>query len=174
MNLERIAIGDDAPEMVNIMVEIPLGSRNKYEYDPDLGVLVRDRVLPGNIRFPADYGFIPSTAAEDGDPLDTILAAYDPAFPGCLVRGRVIGALEMVEAGDVERNIFAVPDDDPRFANVRNLQDLPEQNLRELEQFFTAFRRMEGDEEARVRGWLGAEEAREEIRRSAIADSDGS
>ena len=168
MNLERIAMGGDAPEIVNILVEIPSGSRNKYEYDPDIGVLARDRVLPGNIRFPADYGFVPSTAGEDGDPLDAILAAYDPAFPGCIVRGRVIGALEMVEGGEVERNIFAVPDDDPRFADVRKLDDLPEQNLRELEQFFTAFRRLEGDEEAKVRGWLGPEDARAVIRKAAI------
>jgi inorganic pyrophosphatase len=74
-NLEKLPVGEEAPEIVNILVEIPSGSRNKYEYDPELGVMVRDRVLPGNIRFPADYGFIPSTVGPDGDPLDAVLAA---------------------------------------------------------------------------------------------------
>lgn len=163
-NLERLPIGDDAPEVVNVLVEIPAGSRNKYEYDPDLGVIVRDRVLPGNIRFPVDYGFIPSTLGPDGDPLDAILAAYDPAFPGCVVRGRVLGALEIVEGGEREYNIFAAPCDDPRFADVHTLDDLAGQNIREIEQFFTAFKRMEGDEDAEVKGWLDREQARAVIR----------
>lgn len=158
-------MGEGAPEVVNAFIEIPVGSRNKYEYDPELGVIVRDRVLPGNIRFPADYGFIPSTVGTDGDPVDIILAAYDPAFPGCVVRGRVLGALEMSEEDEVEYNIFAVPDDDARFANFRSLDDLPEQNVLEIEQFFTAYKRMEGDG-AEVRGWLDLGEACEVIRNS--------
>jgi inorganic pyrophosphatase len=167
VNLENLPMGEDAPEIVNVVVEVPVESRNKYEYEPELGVIVRDRVLPGNIRFPADYGFIPSTVGADGEPLDAMVAAYDAAFPGCIVKGRVIGALEMQEGEEREYNIFAVPSDDPRFEDIESLDDMPEQNLREIEQFFVAFKRMEGHEEAEVQGWCGMEEAHEIIRNSA-------
>ncbi len=156
VDLESLPIGEDAPEVVNVVVEVPAGSSNKYEYDPELGTILRDRVLPGNIRYPADYGFLPSTESADGEPLDVMVAAHDPVFPGCMLKARVLGALEMKEAGETEYNIFAVPADDPRFEDVSSLEDIPEQNLREIEQFFVAFKRLEGDEEAEVRvgaGW---------------------
>ena len=167
VDLEALPIGDDAPELVNVVVEVPVGSRNKYEYEPELGIIMRDRVLPGNIRFPADYGFVPSTESADGEPLDIMVAAYDPVFPGCVVRARIVGALEMDEAGEREYNIFAVPNDDPRFDDIKELDDMPEQNLREIEQFFVAFKRLEGDEQAEVQGWCGLDEAHEIIRNSA-------
>jgi inorganic pyrophosphatase len=100
VDLEALPIGEDAPGLVNVVVEVPVGSRNKYEYEPELGVIMRDRVLPGNVRFPADYGFVPSTESADGEPLDAMVAAYDPVFPGCVIRARVVGALEMDEGGD--------------------------------------------------------------------------
>ena len=81
-NLESLPIGEGAPRLVNAVVEVPVGSRNKYEYEPDLGVIVRDRVLPGAVRYPTDYGFVPSTLTDRGDALDIVVAAYDPAFPG--------------------------------------------------------------------------------------------
>ena len=165
VNLETLPIGEDAPEVVNVVVEVPVGSRNKYEYEPELGAIVRDRVLPGNVRSPADYGFVPSTVSTDGEPLDIMVAAYDPVFPGCVLQARVIGALEMEGEGGSEPNIFAVPDDDPRFEDIETLEDMPEQNLREIEQFFVAFKRLEGDEEAEVRGWRDLEEAHEIIRK---------
>ena len=165
VNLETLPIGEDAPEVVNVVVEVPVGSRNKYEYEPELGAIVRDRVLPGNVRYPADYGFVPSTVSTDGEPLDIMVAAYDPVFPGCVLQARVIGALEMEGEGGTEPNIFAVPDDDPRFEDIETLEDMPEQNLREIEQFFVAFKRLEGDEEVEVRGWRDLEEAHEIIRK---------
>ena len=82
-NLETLPIGDDAPRLVNAVIEVPMGSRNKYEYEPDLGVIMRDRVLPGAVSYPTDYGFVPSTLTDRGAPLDIVVAAYDPAFPGC-------------------------------------------------------------------------------------------
>ena len=168
VDLETLPIGEDAPEKVNVVVEIPVGSRNKYEYEPELGVIMLDRVLPGNVRFPAGYGFVPSTEGTDGEPLDALVAAYDPVFPGCVVRARVIGALEMGEGGGrSEYNIFAVPDDDPRFEGIDALEDLPQQSLREIEQFFTVYKRLEGDEEAEAQGWHGAKEAHEIVRQSA-------
>lgn len=163
-DLESLPIGEDAPEVVNVIVEVPAGSRNKYEYEPEMGVIMRDRVLPGNIRYPADYGFVPSTISTDGEPLDIMVAAYDPVFSGCMLRARVIGALDMSGEEGIEPNIFAVPDGDPRFEDISTLEDLPEQNLREIEQFFIAFKRLEGDEEAEASGWRGLEETLETIR----------
>lgn len=154
INLETLPIGEEAPRLLNAVVEVPVGSRNKYEYDPELGVIVRDRVLPGAVRYPADYGFVPSTLTARGDALDIVVAAHDPAFPGCIVRARPIGALHMGDAGGEEYNVFAVPDDDPRFADIGGLEDLPEQSMREVEQFFEAYKRLEGDGEVEIYGWL--------------------
>jgi inorganic pyrophosphatase len=166
IDFEELPIGENAPQLVNAIVEVPVGSRNKYEYDPDLGVMTRDRVLPGAVRYPTDYGFIPSTVADDGDPLDILVAAYDPAFPGCLVRARPVGALDMSDSGGRDRTILAVPNDDPRFADIKSLDDLPAQNLTEVEEFFEVYKRLEGDKEVEIHGWLSLEEAHEVIRDS--------
>ncbi len=166
VDLEALPIGEDAPRIVNVVVEVPAGSRNKYEFEPELGVIMRDRVLPGNVRYPADYGFIPSTVSVDGEPLDAVVAAYDPVFPGCLVRARVVGALQLSGGGGTEPNIFCVPVEDPRFEDIETLEDMPDQNLRELENFFVTYSQLEGDEEAGVQGWLGLEETHEVIRQS--------
>jgi inorganic pyrophosphatase len=168
-DLESLPIGEEAPRLVNAVVEVPVGSRNKYEYQPDLGVIVRDRVLPGAVRYPTDYGFVPSTLTDRGDALDVVVAAYDPAFPGCVVRARPIGALHLRDSKGEEHNVLAVPDDDPRFAGIGALGDLPEENLREIEQFFEVYKRLEGDEEAQILGWVGLDETRELIRGCARA-----
>jgi len=106
-------------------VEVPKGSRNKYEYRPDLDVIMRDRVLSAAVRYPTDYGFIPSTMTDDGDPLDILVAAYDPAFPGCVLLARPLGVLDMTDEKGRDYKIFAVPADDARFAEVTSLDDLP-------------------------------------------------
>ena len=168
-NLETLPIGEDAPRLVNAVVEVPVGSRNKYEYEPELRVIVRDRVLPGAVRYPTDYGFVPSTLTDRGDALDIVVAAYDPAFPGCVVRARPIGALHLADSKGEEHNVLAVPEDDPRFADISALEDLPDQNLREIEQFFEVYKRLEGDEEVEILGWLGLDETRELIRGCAQA-----
>ncbi len=167
LGLESLPTGEDAPESVNAVVEVPVGSRNKYEYEPELGLIARDRVLPGGVRYPTDYGFIPSTLTDDGEPLDVMIAAYDPVFPGCVLRVRPVGALDATDEGGADRTILAVPDDDPRFANIRALDDVPDENLREIEQFYTVYKQLEGDEEVEIHGWLSREEAQEIIRQSA-------
>ena len=168
-NLQTLPIGEDAPQLVNAVIEVPVGSRHKYEYEPNLGVIMRDRVLPGAVRYPADYGFVPSTLTDRGDALDIVVAAYDPAFPGCVVRARPIGALHIADSKGEEHNVLAVPDDDPRFADICALEDLPKESLREIEQFFEVYKRLEGDEEAQIRGWLGLDETHELIRGCAQA-----
>jgi len=168
-NLETLPIGEDAPRLVNAVVEVPVGSRNKYEYEPDLGVIVRDRVLPGAVRYPTDYGFVPSTLTDRGDALDIVVAAYDAAFPGCVVRARPIGAPHIADSKGEEHNVLAVPDDDPRLADISALEDLPKENLREIEQFFEVYKRLEGDEEVEMLGWLGLDETHQLIRECAQA-----
>lgn len=168
-NLETLPIGEEAPRLVNAVIEVPVGSRNKYEYEPELGVIVRDRVLPGAVRYPTDYGFVPSTLTDRDDALDIVVAAYDPAFPGCVVRVRPVGALHITDSKGEEHNVLAVPDDDPRFADIEDLSDLPEQNLREIEEFFAVYKRLEGDEEVEIHGWLALDETREMIGECARA-----
>ena len=167
-DLEQLPLGDDAPHVVNVVVEVPVGSRNKYEWDPDLQAMVRDRVLPGAVRYPMDYGFVPSTESDDGDPLDVILAAYDPAFPGCVLQARPIGVLDMSDVSGDDRAVLAVPDDDPRFDDIEDVSDLPRQNLQEMEDFFRTYKGLEGDDEVEIRGWLDAEAAFDLIRESTI------
>ena len=166
VDLEALPIGEDTPQIVNVVVEVPVGSRNKYEYEPEMGMFMRDRVLPGNVRYPADYGFVPSTVSTDGEPLDIVVAAYDPVFPGCLIRARVMGALRIAKNGETEPNIFAVPVDDARFDDIESLEDIPEQNLREIEQFFETYMQLEGNDDAQVQDWAGLEETYEIIRDS--------
>ena len=164
-DLEALPIGEDAPRVVHAVVEVPVSSRNKYEYDEELGAVMLDRVLPGSLRYPADYGFIPSTQTERGDALDVFVAAYDAVFPGCVVRVRPVGALETSDSKGHEFNIFAVPVDDPRFQDIGSLADLPGQSLREVEQFYSTYKRLEGDEEIELLGWRSVEEAQEIIAR---------
>ena len=164
-DLEALPIREDAPQVVHAVVEIPVGSRNKYEYDEKLGVVVLDRVLPGALRYPAAYGLIPSTETERGDALDVFVAAYDTVFPGCVVRVRPVGALETSDSKGHELNIFGVPVDDPRFADIGSLDDLPSQSLREVEQFYSTYKKLEGDDGVELLGWRSAEEAQEIITR---------
>lgn len=167
-NLERLPIGHSAPSVVNAVIEVPVGSRSKYEYDEELGVMVRDRVLPGAVRYPTDYGFIPSTVAADGEALDVIVAAYDPAATGTVIQVRPVGVLDMFDASGEDRNVLAVPEDDPRFDAVRELGDVPGPNLDEITQFFEVYKRLEGDDQIEIRGWHDVDEARRLIEDSRI------
>ena len=130
---------------------------------------MRDRVLPGAVRYPTDYGFVPSTLTDRGGALDIVVAASDPAFPGCVVRARPIGALDITDSKGEEHNVLAAPDDVPRFAEISALEDLPDQNLREIEQFFEVYKWLEGDEEVEMLGRLGLDATHELIREYAQA-----
>ncbi len=161
VDLEALLTGEDTPELLTV-VEIRVGSRNKYE--PEMWITVWDRVLPDYVRFLAGYGVIPSTmSAADVEPLDTAMFTLNSVFSGCLVQARVVGTLEVVEAGNTEYNIFAVPDKDPRFDDIDSLEDPPDQNLREVEQFYVTSRQMERDEQAETRSWHGLENTYEVI-----------
>ncbi len=143
---------------VDAIVEIPRGSRNKYEYDPATGDIRLDRVLFASVHYPGDYGFIPGTTSADGDPLDVLILVEEPTFPGCRVRVRPIGVLFMRDEKGVDEKILGVPAADPRFAEVTDLRDLPSHWLTEVENFFNIYKELEG-KTVTAEAWQGASEA---------------
>ena len=138
--------------LVDAFVEIPKGSQNKYEFDVKKGHFVLDRVLYGSVHYPGEYGFIPNTIAEDGDPLDILVLSNVPTFPGCMVKARVLGALEMVDDKGRDVKILAALDNDPRYDELQTLKDVPHHILKEIEHFFQIYKQLEGKETA-VDGW---------------------
>src|SRR5579884_1686120 len=137
---------------IDALIEIPMGSRNKYEYDERTGRIHLDRVLFSSVHYPTDYGFIPETRAADGDHLDILVVTYEPTFPGCIVPVRPIGGLDMVDEKGHDFKILAVPTVDPRFDSTRDLADLEPHWLREIETFFATYKLLEG-KPTEVRGW---------------------
>lgn len=144
---------------VDVLVEIPRGSRSKYELDEKSGRLRLDRVLHSSVHYPADYGFIVETLARDGDHLDCLVIVEEPAFPGTLLTARPIGLLDMADEKGPDKKVLAVPTGDPRFDDVRALDDLPKHWLREIRTFFDTYKDLEGGKSATVKGWRGAADA---------------
>ena len=139
------------------------GSRNKYEYDHDQHVIRLDRRLFTATAYPADYGFIPETLSEDGDPLDALVLLDDPTFPGCWVRARPVGVFWMTDDKGPDAKILCVPAGDPRWAHVVDLDGLPEHLTDEITHFFEVYKQLEPDKSSSVRGWEGAAAAWTEI-----------
>lgn len=148
--------------MIQVFVEIPKGSRNKYEYDEQTGSFRLDRVLYSSVHYPTDYGFVPQTRAEDGDHLDVLLIVNEPTFSGCLVPARPVGVLRMRDEKGLDYKILAVPVGDPRFAEIHDLADIPAHLLTEIENFFNIYKTLEG-KETHTDGWEGAARALEVI-----------
>ena len=156
---------DVTPDVVDVFIEIPRGSRNKYEYDDERRVIRLDRVLYSSVHYPTDYGFIPHTLAPDGDHLDALVVVEEPTFPGCLVPARPIGTLDMRDEYGLDNKILTVPVGDPRFAAIRDIGELAEHWLREIETFFATYKMLQGLE-TQVLGWGNAKEAWEVIKAS--------
>jgi inorganic pyrophosphatase len=152
---------------VQVVVEIPRGSRNKYEYDQVLGVIALDRVLYSAVHYPTDYGFVPSTQGTDGQPLDVLVLVEEPTFPGCLVRIRLVGVLT-IEHGTPEQKLLGVPVHEPRFAEYQDLGDVPAHLLTEIEHFFEVYKELEGSHIHAVK-WEGPQQA-EAVLDNAIRD----
>jgi inorganic pyrophosphatase len=146
-------------------IEIPKGSSHKYEYDLERKVFVLDRPLFSPMFYPAEYGFIPETIADDGDPMDIMVLMANPTFPGCLIRTRVIGMFLMEDEKGNDEKIIAVPNNDPRFAEVSTLDDVGAHTKKEFEHFFSQYKQLEG-KEVRVRGWGSLEDAMQAIGRA--------
>jgi len=153
---------------VRMIVEIPMGSRNKYEVDHETGDIFLDRRLFTATRYPADYGFVPETLAEDGDPIDAMALVTEPTFPGCRIRLRIVGVFVMEDQGDADHKLLGVPEGEPFWATVQTLDDVPKHLLREVEHFFSIYKDLEGKKTA-THGWRGRDEALEILARSVEA-----
>lgn len=162
-NLYNLPAGDQAPEIINVVIEVPRGGSNKYEYDKDLGVMKLDRVLFASMSYPGDYGFIPSTLGGDGDPLDVVLLSTHPFHPGVLVEARVVGMLVMRDDKGEDEKILAVTKNDPRFTDTIELEDVAAHVLDEIEHFFAEYKTLEG-KAVETKGWRNRVEAMEEIK----------
>ena len=150
--------GKHPPEEVTALIEIPSGSRNKYELDKDSGLLRLDRVLYSAVHYPADYGFIPRTLHEDGDPCDILVLVNEPTFPGCQIDARPIGVLMMLDRGEPDDKILAVPSKDPFYGEYFDIADIPQHVLKEVEHFFRIYKDLEGRRVQTV-GWEKSEKA---------------
>lgn len=156
MDLAKIP-AQPKPGLVNVLIEIPAGSKNKYEFDKDLNAMALDRVLYSSVHYPYDYGFIPNTLADDGDPLDGMVIIDQPTFPGCVIATRPIGMLEMIDGGDRDEKLLCVPDKDPRFAQVTSLENIAPHRLDEIAEFFRTYKNLE-NKETEILGWKNREE----------------
>jgi inorganic pyrophosphatase len=161
--------GNDAPvtsRTVDVVVEIPKGSRNKYEMDKERGVIRLDRRLFSATVYPADYGFVPETLAGDGDPLDALVLLDDPTFPGCWVSARPVAVLWMEDDKGEDAKIICVPAGDPRWEKVVDMGDVPSEYLAEIQHFFEVYKLIEPGKHSSTRGWAGADDAWREIEAS--------
>jgi inorganic pyrophosphatase len=157
--------GTNIPAVVNMIVEIPKGSRNKFELDKETGLIKLDRYLYSSSVYPGDYGFIPQTLAEDSDPLDILVMVNEPTFSGCLIETRVVGLFKMIDKGINDFKVLGVPNADPLFFHLKKLEDVPPHFLREVEHFFGTYKQLEGVTTS-SQGWISAEEATAEVRQS--------
>jgi len=150
---------------MNIFIENPKGSSNKYELDKESGKIMLDRALYSSVYWPFEYGFIENTLSDDGDPLDVVVLVNEPTFPGCVIPCKIIGMLDMEDESGIDYKIIAVPDDkiDPRFKHINSIDDLPEHQRKEIQEFFETYKRLEPNKWVKVTGFKSKEVAEEII-----------
>ena len=171
MRLDAIAIGLDPPRDVNVVIEVSIGGEPiKYEMDKAAGTLVVDRFLHTPMRYPGNYGFVPHTLSQDGDPIDVLIANTRPIVPGAVINVRPIGVFKMEDDGGIDEKIVAVPVPKltKRYADVTNYTDLPEITLAQIEHFFAHYKDLEPGKWVKVIGWGDAEEARTMIAEAIV------
>jgi inorganic pyrophosphatase len=160
MNLWRdIPCGDKPPEILNMIVEVISGSRDKYEYNIEWETFVLDRIIPSSVVFPVEYGFVPQTWFDDDDPLDIMALSYEPLEVGCLVKVRVIGALIIEDEKGIDPKILSVLINDARFDGYKDINDVHPHKLREIQEFFETYKRLEPHKWVKFREWRNAKEA---------------
>lgn len=138
-----IPIGDESPLLINAIIEVPKGSKNKYELEKTTGIIKVDRVLYSSIHYPANYGFIPQTYCEDKDPLDILVLGQEPVHPLSMLIAKPIGLMNMLDQGEADDKIIAVHQHDPEYCTYENLEDLPAHRMRELKRFFEDYKILE-------------------------------
>ncbi|MGB5344901.1 MAG: inorganic diphosphatase [Woeseia sp.] len=166
MRINAIAIGDNPPKDVNVIIEVPTGGQPiKYEMDKEAGMLVVDRFLYTAMSYPGNYGFVPHTLSEDGDPIDVLVCNSRALMPGCLINVRPIGVLIMEDNAGQDEKILAVPSPHltRRWEHVKNYSDLPEITLQQIEHFFEHYKDLEPGKWVKIGDWFGADKAEELI-----------
>ncbi|HMO78017.1 MAG TPA: inorganic diphosphatase [Candidatus Paceibacterota bacterium] len=158
-------IAPGTPDQMNVIVEIPKFSKNKYEIDKETGLIALDRVMHSAQDYPFDYGFVPQTLFDDGDALDVVLLTTYPLAPGILVKARPVAIMEMTDGGDRDDKIVAVPVDDPRFNEVKDLADLNKHFIKEMTHFFETYKKIQ-NKEVKIGEWHGAFQAKEAFDKS--------
>ena len=164
MNLLHDIKAGTADEM-NVIIEIPKYSKNKYEIDKETGIIALDRVMHSAQDYPFDYGFVPQTLFDDGDALDVVLLTTYPLAPGILVKARPVAIMEMVDGGERDDKVIAVPVDDPRFDDVKDIGDLNKHFIKETTHFFETYKKVQ-NKKVELGAWLGAAEAKAAFARS--------
>jgi len=160
MNLWRdIPCGDKPPEILNMIIEVISGSRDKYEYNIQWETFVLDRIIPSSVVFPVEYGFVPQTWFDDEDPLDIMALSYEPLEVGCLVKVRVIGALIIEDEKGIDPKILSVLVNDARFDGYKDISDVHPHRLREIQEFFETYKRLEPHKWVKFKEWKNAKEA---------------
>lgn len=150
-------------ETIDVMIEIPKGSRNKYEYDSEKKLIRFDRMLFSPVHYPADYGFIPGTLALDGDPLDALVLVWESTFPGCVIEAFPIGLFMMRDEKGEDEKILCIPKNDPLWNHIHSLDDVPPHLLKEIEHFFAIYKDLE-HKEVTIEGWRDKAAALQVIR----------
>jgi inorganic pyrophosphatase len=154
-----IPAGDEPPLLLNVVIEVISGSRDKYEFRSDWEAFVLDRVIPSSVVFPVEYGFVPRTWSDDDDPLDIMVLSYEPLEVGCIVKARVIGALIVEDEKGEDAKILSVPVNDARFDGYHDIADVHPHKLKEIQEFFETYKRLEPRKWAKFKEWKNAEEA---------------
>ncbi len=167
MDITKIKPGNPE-EAINVVIEIPQGSNIKYELDKESGAIFLDRILYGSQFYPANYGFVPNTLADDGDPIDVLVLSSESVVPGCVIKSRVIGVLMMEDESGKDEKIIAVPTLklDPKMAKINELEDLPEITLQQIKHFFETYKDLEPGKWVKVTGFAGKEKAIELIKKA--------
>lgn len=158
---KNIPAGDKPPELLNIVIEVMSNSRDKYEYNIEWEALVLDRIIPSSVVFPVEYGFVPQTWFDDEDPLDIMALSFEPLEVGAIAKVRVIGALIIEDEEGYDAKILSVLVNDARFEGYNDITDVHEHELREIQEFFETYKRLEPHKWAKTKGWKNAAEAKQ-------------
>jgi len=162
----ELSSGPDVPEVVNAVIEIPKGSKNKYEYDKKHGAYKLDRVLHSTVFYPGDYGLIPKTLYDDGDPMDILVMMDEPTFPGCVIPVRPVALIKMRDNNEKDDKILAVPVGNPNYKEINCKEDIPSHRLKEISHFFRTYKLLEEDKDTKVLGWAEKKVAHNAIEHS--------
>jgi len=154
-----VPAGDTPPELLNVIIEVVSGSRDKYEYRSEWESFVLDRVIPSSVVFPVEYGFVPQTWFDDGDPLDIMVLSYAPLEVGCVVKTRVIGVLIVEDEEGEDAKILSVPVNDHRFDGYHDIPDVHPHLIKEIQEFFETYKRLEPHKWVKFKEWRSAQEA---------------